>query len=184
MRREKLRVIIMAGGAGSRFGGPHKLVVKVCGERVIDRIISAALAVGEPIIALSPRTRGYVAEICGRYKCIETSGASYPEDLLEAISIVGRPALVIPGDMPFISPEALLDFLKKAFRYSEPIVTMRICKDDVCEAIGVSLVKDDGWGWVNIDYSYSHELMDIDTQEDLLRAEKACGSMVERKGWR
>lgn len=181
MKGEKLKVIIMAGGAGSRYGGPHKLVARICGDRVIDRVIRISLAIGDPVIVLSSYTRGYLTEICGKYRCIETGGAGYPQDLLEALSIVGRPAVILPGDLPFISLDTLLDFIERAFSYSEPIVTMRACRDDVCEAVGVSLAKDHGWGWANIDYIYTHELVDIDTQEDLLRAEEICGSTVENK---
>ncbi len=181
MGGERLKAIIMAGGSGTRFGGPHKLVARICGERIIDRVIRVASEIGDPVIAMSPRTRGLLAEICGKYRCVETSGAGYPEDLFEALSIVGRPAVILPGDLPFISLNTLLGFIERGLNYPEPIVTMRICRDNACEAIGVSLAKDHGWGWANIDYIYSHELVDIDTQEDLLWAEEICGSMVGGK---
>lgn len=175
---ETVRVIIMAGGKGSRFGGPHKLVANVCGWRIIERMIRVASSIGRPVIAVSPHTRGYLAEICAEYICIETRGAGYPEDLSEALSKVGRPALILPGDTPFISMDILADFIRRAINAPEPVATLRVCRDSVCEAIGISFAKAGGWGWTNIDYRYSPELMDIDTREDLLRAEEICGSMV------
>ncbi len=173
------RIIIMAGGVGSRFGGPHKLVAEVCGERLIERVVRIASSIGEPIVVVSPHTKKYLEGICARHRCIETRGAGYPEDLYEALSKVGRPVLILPGDMPFISADILVDFVRRALKATEPIATMRVCRNNVCEAIGVSFAKATGWGWVDIDYIYSPELMDIDTLEDLLRAEEICGSMVE-----
>lgn len=175
---KRFRIIIMAGGMGSRFGGPHKLVAEVCGERLIERVVRIATIIGEPIVVVSPHTKGYLEGICAKHRCIETKGAGYSEDLSEALSTLGRPVLVLPGDLPFISVDILLDFVRKALKAPEPIATLRVCRDGSCEAIGVSFAKATGWGWVNIDYSYSPELMDIDTLEDLLRAEEICGSMA------
>lgn len=178
-RSKELVVIIMAGGMGRRFGGPWKPFVEICGSRVVERIARLARIFGRVYIAITPATRIYAGELCREFRCIETRGAGYPEDLSEALRIAGTPALILPSDMPFISSRRLSDFIEKALSSGYPVATMRSCRDSVCEPLGVSLMMEPGGSWINIDYQHDTDLMDIDTREDLEEARRKCGSMVE-----
>lgn len=178
-RSKELAVVIMAGGMGRRFGGPWKPFAMLCGSRIVERIARLASAFGRVYIAITPATRIYAGELCREYRCIETRGAGYPEDLLEALRIIGTPALILPSDMPFISSRRLSDFIERALASGYPVATMRSCRDDACEPLGVSLMREPGGSWVDIDYQYDIDLMDIDTREDLEEARRICESMVE-----
>jgi len=178
-RSKELAVIIMAGGMGRRFGGPWKPFIELCGSRVVERIARLAKAFGRLYIAITPATRIYAGELCREYRCVETRGAGYPEDLLEALRIAGIPALILPSDMPFINSRRIMDFIEKALASGYPVATMRSCRGRACEPLGVSLIIEPRGSWVNIDYQYDIDLMDIDTREDLEEARRICGSMVE-----
>ncbi|MEM4970081.1 MAG: NTP transferase domain-containing protein [Sulfolobales archaeon] len=179
-RRNRVSILVMAGGLSRRFGGPGKVFIDVCGKRLIDRVLEAVSGLGDVYIAVSPHTKAYSEDLCRIYRCIETSGKGYPWDLSEALSKLDKPVLVLPADLPFITPDAIESFLSRAFEAGEPVVTLRICREGSCEPIGISLITGDGTSWANIDYQYSEIFMDIDTPEDLARAEEICGSTVAR----
>jgi len=178
----RISVLVMAGGLGRRFGGPGKVFADICGEAMVERILRVASALGEVYIAISPHTREPASSLCTRYRCIETRGEGYPWDLWEAASKLEKPVLVLPADMPFLTAETLRSFVERALEAEEDVVTLRVCSGGGCEPVGVSLIRGDGGSWVNVDYSYSYEFLDVDTQEDLARARELCGRTVGGQG--
>ncbi|MDT7889207.1 MAG: NTP transferase domain-containing protein [Desulfurococcales archaeon] len=180
MKLDRISILIMAGGLGKRFGDPGKIFTRVCGEPVIERVLRVVSLFGEIYIAVSPYTKSYSQDLCKRYKCIETPGSGYPWDLSIALSKLEKPVLVLPADLPFITHDSIESFLSRALEIREPVVTLRVCRDDFCDPIGVSLIRGKGGSWANIDYNYSEEFIDIDTKEDLQRAEELCDSMADR----
>ncbi len=181
-RINRISILVMAGGMGRRFGGASKVFIEVCGKRLIERVLEAASGLGEVYIAVSPHTKAYSEDLCRMHRCVETSGRGYPWDLSEALSKLEKPVLVLPADLPFITSDTIESFLLKAFEVGEPVVTLRVCREGSCEPIGISLITGDGSSWANIDYQYSEVFIDIDTVEDLVRAEEICGSTAARQG--
>lgn len=165
----RIRAVIMAGGRGSRFGGPHKPLARVCGRPMILWIASAAARLGEVVIATSPRTSGLLERICRLYRCVETSGRGYAEDLAEVLEKIPPPVLILPADMPFITAKTLEEFAHRALAEQAQLVTLRRCLGSLCEPAGISLFKGPPpspaaeWQWANIDIPFTHELLDIDT---------------------
>ena len=111
--RERVIVVVLAAGAGSRFAGAdHKLTTLLDGRSVVERSIDSAVeaAVG-PVIVVTGAAELPLAERPGvhlvhnpRWK----SGQS--TSLAAAISAAGRlgadTIVVGLGDQPFIEPEA------------------------------------------------------------------------------
>lgn len=174
--RRDLTVLIMAGGRGERLGGVIKPLTEICGRPMIQRMLDVAKALGNVYLALSKYTIALMS-LCNTYRCILTEGRGYPEDLAEALRDLKKPVLILPTDTPFISVDLLKIFVEKALSIDANIVTLRRCRNSVCEPFGISLFKHDGDDWANVDIPYSYEVMDIDTIEDLRRAEDLCVSM-------
>ncbi len=170
--------VIMAGGKGSRFGGPEKPLAKICGRPMISWVAYKAEKVSRNIIlAVSGRTR----DLCRLFTydhhviCIETSGNGYVEDLALLLRILQKPVLVLPADTPLIPLDILMDFVGKALNTNSDIAEFTIVKDDSKrELIGVSVFFKDAGREEEITYPYSIVLSDIDTQEELSIARQKC----------
>lgn len=175
-------VVIMAGGRGSRLGGAKKPLLVVCGRRLVDVAIDVAKAVGEKVYLCSRDE--YIEHLSGLSDvvAVRCPGLGYVEDLSHILRIVSPPVLVLPSDMPFLTRRAVESFVKKALGLSVDVVTLTVCKDSICRETGISLFKGVEGSWANIYVSYSPEYLDIDTPEDLRRAEELCASMegIER----
>lgn len=110
----------MAGGRGSRMagsGGPReKLLIEHCGRPVVLGVLDALRGSGcvsEVYAATSPNAPAAAAAL-GRAgaRIVETAGAGYSLDLAAAVSELARrggrgTALVVPGDMPRLTPAAV-----------------------------------------------------------------------------
>ena len=168
--------VVMAGGRGSRMGGVAKPLMRVCGEPMISRVVATAIELcGDVVVVYSDASPG-VGEICrstlavmGRVSCVEGTG-SYVEDLNLGLSLAGLPALVLPADTPLIDSSLLEKFVREASRLEPSIVSL--ARGDGVE-VGISLFKKPSgpWGYVRMT---DCGVMDVDTWEDLRRAEEAC----------
>ncbi|WP_238027501.1 MULTISPECIES: NTP transferase domain-containing protein [Metallosphaera] len=158
-------VIIMAGGKGSRLS-PLKPVMEVCGKPMIQWVVELALKYsGDVYIAT---VRGHPAEdrLSKIRKLLYTSGRGYENDVVEAVSSVKLPALVLPSDVPFLEEDAVE-------------LLLRECDSSICtlltqgDFVGVSL-----WKSLNLqDYqsiNYPRRIMNVNTWNDLTEINKLC----------
>jgi adenosylcobinamide-phosphate guanylyltransferase len=179
-----LRIIIMAGGRGSRMGFVEKPLIEVCGRRMLDAALSAASALGEPLICVSSSTAA-ARLYCGDNDCVVGSG-SYVSDLNEALEAAGLPALVIPADMPFLDRglHEVARFVGLALGSRARVATLNTCRRGRCSATGISLFKSREGDWEDIYMLWRSALMDVDYPEDLEEAASLCATMEEGgTGW-
>ena len=98
---------ILAGGAGSRFGGMPKGLERVGGVRVIDRVATALRSVASELLVVSnaPGAESWLegARVAGDVR----GGRGSLVGIHAAISHARGPVIVVAWDMPFISSELL-----------------------------------------------------------------------------
>lgn len=171
----------MAGGMGLRLGGVKKFFLKVCGRRLIDVVISVAKNIeNRNKIYVCMRSEDVDSIECGEdVEVVVCPGLGYVEDLSFMLQKIRLPVLVLPADMPFLSTEIVEKFLVEAFKYNVDVVTLVVCRNNVCRESGISLFKNYGGEWINVFFDDIYELRDVDTYEDLVWAEKLCESMGE-----
>ncbi len=97
--------VVLAGGRGSRIGGP-KAIVELGGRPLIDYPLAALAAAGiEAVVVAKSRTRLPPLEAP---VWIEPADPSHPlNGILAAIRRSGRPVLAVGCDMPFLSGKLL-----------------------------------------------------------------------------
>lgn len=114
--------LIMAGGAGSRFGVAEKPMARLRGRPMIDYVVAAvrqASSVRKVYVAVSPRTPNTARHLeeawSGVVQLVRTPGAGYVEDLRHAAAQTGSQfMLVCPADTPLLRGE-LLDVVVDSF---------------------------------------------------------------------
>ena len=110
--------IVMAGGRGSRMGGRPKLLALRDGRESVLRVTAALEESGRmdgvaaAVSAHAPRTRALL-ESRG-VRTVATRGLGYPLDMAEAVSKLGAPAMVVPGDMAMMDAGAVRRILELA----------------------------------------------------------------------
>ena len=111
-----MNALIMCGGKGTRLrpavGDTEKPLVEIGDKPLIDRVADAvwrAKIRGDTIetvhAAVSPATPATAAHLHDddRIRCLETAGEGYVADLIAALDHVGRPALTVTADLPFLT---------------------------------------------------------------------------------
>lgn len=119
--RNRLAVVVMAGGRGSRLrGSVEKPLVWLCGKPLIDYVLDALASsslIGEVFVAVSkhtPSTRDYVEGARG-LRTIETPSKGFVLDYQFAVERLGLDdALVVSSDLPLLRPHTI-DGLVNAF---------------------------------------------------------------------
>ncbi|ADM27175.1 GTP:adenosylcobinamide-phosphateguanylyltransfer ase [Ignisphaera aggregans DSM 17230] len=168
--------LVMAGGKGSRYGSPSKIVTNICGKPLIEHIIVNIKPFCRDIImAISKYTSSFseVVKLCiEEVECIETTGEGYIEDLLFLACSLPKPILIVAGDI-VTHRTVIEDFISKALEIDRDVITMTISRNGIEEPIGISLYRGCGGSWTNIVYS-STDAIDIDTLEDLEIAKNLC----------
>jgi molybdopterin-guanine dinucleotide biosynthesis protein A len=99
--------VVLAGGLSTRFGGKAKGLVRVGGERVVDRVIAALARATDDqmLIANDPFVRDAVRTVpC--HGDVRTERGSIV-GLESALTHCRDAALVVAWDMPFVSAELL-----------------------------------------------------------------------------
>ncbi len=163
----------MAGGLGSRFGGPHKIVADVCGKPLILRVLEPSLALSRvAIVAVTRATEGIVKGVVSSYPVgvIMTDGHSYEEDLGQVLRTVrARPMLVLPADVYGISAGLVKDLYLKASEVNADVVTFKVGGS----YIGVSVFKGNSTSpWRDVELNW--DLININTEADLRLARARC----------
>ncbi len=180
-----MKVVVMAGGRGSRLGGVEKPLLEVCGRPMVEAALGAARALGEPVLCTSPLAPNVERRYCGRVRCVRGIG-EYVADLDHALREAGPPALVLPADMPFLDLGLveLMMFVEAALESESHVVTLNLCREGSCHESGISLFKSRGGDWENVYASWRAAFLDVDVEEDLREAIGLCGTMVEGPGRR
>ncbi|MEM0260767.1 MAG: NTP transferase domain-containing protein [Sulfolobales archaeon] len=169
---------VMAGGVGSRFGDPLKFMREVCGRPVILRLLNQLeILCSHVIILLSERSREALKKTCSEdyVSCIELLGRDYVEDLILALRSLPKPLLIVSADVVVRSIDVLRRFLDSVFERgneAEIFTAVRVEKN-LLEPVGLSIFYDERGLWINIPLNHD-EIIDIDTLEDLRRAENVC----------
>ncbi len=186
-----LRAIIMAGGRGSRAGHIEKPLLKICGKPIIQRVIETVRAVGCDVYVSASLSCLETVKWCimNRIKLILTKGFDYIHDLNYIVKLLGTPLLVLPADMPFLTPSLLDEFIDRAMKAEADVVTLSIptheflkyqdpdslaFRDSPTQPSGITLFKSAGGMWTEIVMSSFPELLNLNTYREILRAEYIC----------
>ena len=114
MTVETVRALVLAGGAGRRFGGPKQLAL-VRGRPLIGHVLGAA-AGWDPLVVLGahaeqvrPHVAGYEHVVCADW----ADGQS--ASLQAGVSALGDvdAAIVLLADQPFITPQVIAGALER-----------------------------------------------------------------------
>lgn len=192
----KFTAIIMAGGKGTRMRSlGEKPVVKVGRTEMFKRVVSAledSRQIEEVVIASSPHTPNTTreAENLG-LQVIITPGVGYVEDLRYALNRLGvEHALVINSDLPFITGSIIDEVCDRYERSRKPALTVTTKTDKIRElgfeptygqqglspvginVVGGPLIGNDEMDQEIFAIEDALPLINVDTPEDVLRAER------------
>lgn len=135
--------VVMCGGAGSRLGtGEEKPMLKLDGRHYVERVTDALAKSGrfESVAAAvspkTPRARKFLTS--KEIKIIDTPGDGYPQDLAVVLSrLAPERVLVVPADIPLITPAAIGEAIELMAKESGPAVSLAFEKDFV-EKLGIT----------------------------------------------
>ncbi len=133
----------MCGGAGSRLGmGKEKPMLELAGRFYVKRVLDALVKSGrfERIVAaVSPRTPETREFLISRgAEIIDTHGAGYPQDLSFLLSkLAGEKVLVVPADVPLLTPAVVREMLDLLSKESAPAVSI-VAEKSFVEKLGVT----------------------------------------------
>ncbi|KUO81651.1 MAG: hypothetical protein AT714_01990 [Vulcanisaeta sp. OSP_8] len=173
-----MKVLIIAGGRGSRIGDPSKPLIKILGKPMIEYVIDAINGLGEINIATTKDHERIIQWArSNNYTIVLTSGRDYPNDLIEALRLTGTPTLVLPSDMPLLSKEFITKFLRAVAHIRTPMVTLAAVRGCEIEYTGISYIRDLTMSngvipWSTLTTAWTMELININTREDLEEATK------------
>jgi len=130
------------------------------------------------VVATSPRTTQslltHVPTLINdpHIHVIETSGDGYVNDLRVVTSSLRKPLLVLPADVPLITADYLRLFLNAAKEFpNADVVTLVV---EGVEPVGISLFRSEGGDWASVTVRDDGRLMNVNTWENLRRAEALC----------
>ncbi len=167
----RIVAVVMAGGRAERMGGVVKPLLRVCGKPLIEHVLGPLEGAWRIILALSRYTVEGLRGYCRRYNCIYTSGAGYPWDLGEVLaSILYRPLIIVPADIVGLGPW----LLKLAEDVGDRSIYTVKCGG---RPLGVSIIPGRGWDWEDLEAEC--RVVNVNTWEDLERAEQACRGYME-----
>lgn len=134
---------VMCGGIGSRLGtGEEKPMAKLSGKHYIERVIDALEKshrferIAAAVSPKTPRTRKFL--VSRGVKVIDTEGAGYPQDLsLLLAKLFPDKVLIVPADVPLLTPLSVSDALDHLTRESGPAISLMVEKKFV-ERLGVT----------------------------------------------
>ena len=171
----KVPCVVMAGGKGSRFGGPHKIFANVCGEPVIIRLLKQLREVCNHItVALSRNTMIFAKSICvDDVDCVETSGRDFVEDLTLLLASHKKPVLIVAGDTVAKSYKVFEEFVEKSMGVEADITNIVVGNGRSKKLVGVSMFKKESGLWIDIEFD-ANLITDIDTCADVVKAENVC----------
>ena len=191
-----MRVLIMAGGAGSRLARGEKPLIPVCGKPMISFITGAFCSAGcEPVVVVSQKTP-MTANWCRAHDIpvIRTGGNGYIEDMVSAVRDLeeGQPLVISVSDIPCITPAIITTIIrayhncgKDALSTWVPAHLVKSCRSgmpyheqisgvEACPA-GVNIIRGDGIDAEQEEFTLLMDeprlAMNVNTPEDLARTE-------------
>ena len=189
MKRRNLPAIgvILAGGRGVRMGGP-KLAVVLHGRPLIEYPL-AALRAALSDVAVIAKSDVQLPHLEGVMVWIEPDEPHNPLiGVVEALALAGgRPVLVCPADLPFVTPSLLVQLSQTlpegapavlASTRGEPVPLLGCFQPEAAEALAAGARRPEAGVTAAVaalnprlvEVSDSIELFDVDSPEDLLIA--------------
>lgn len=101
--------VVLAGGEGSRIGG-SKHLVELDGRTLVSRAVAVVAAAGlEPVVAAKATFDTAAAGIDGPVRVlVEPARPVHPlMGVAHALTVLGRPVVTLPCDMPLLGPAVL-----------------------------------------------------------------------------
>ncbi len=178
---------VMAGGKARRMGGVLKPLINVCGAPMIQRVIESALRISRHVAVItSPRTtHPLISKVSSlvndpHLHLIEAPGEGYVSDLRVATASLRKPLLILPADVPLVTPAHLQSFLELAGRFpSADVVTLVV---EGRGPVGISLFRSEGGCWASVVFRDDGMLTNVNTWEDLRRVEAVCRDLNQAWG--
>lgn len=110
-----ISAVVLAAGLSSRMGGPHKLLLDIGGEPIIRRTLRAVLAIepAEIVVVTGHRAAEVRAALGGlavRFVHNPDFAEGQPGSVVAGIRALSGPCqavMIVLGDQPLLSPEAL-----------------------------------------------------------------------------
>lgn len=107
---------MLAGGAAHRMGGRDKLALDLAGQTVLDRVLTAASPLCDPLVVVGPPRRTSVS--AARFLQEEEPGGGPVPGVLAGVAAAGpaEVVLVLAGDLPMLTTTdlgRLLDALQE-----------------------------------------------------------------------
>ena len=199
----KVAAVVLAAGAGSRFGG-GKLLAELDGRAIVGHVVDAARTAGlEPIVVVGPPTGELDGLDLGAVRRV--TNETPQEGLSSSVRIglreldgnqeVGA-AVILPGDQPRVRPEVIRQLIDVADATPAPLLIAPLYDDDAAPnpilarraawRLADELVGDRGFGPLLADRPDLVQRVrvaganpDIDTREDLARLAEAGGPVAD-----
>lgn len=129
-----VHILVLAAGASSRMNGQDKLLLPVGGTPLLCKVVTVAVATGEPVfVALPPESAARHAAIAGlpvQIVTVPDANQGLSRTILRGAAAISARAIgaedglmILPGDMPGFDPAALSDLIAR-FR-AEPGLILR-----------------------------------------------------------
>ena len=144
------KAIVLAGGMGKRImnitGGSPKVLLKVAGKSIIDRVMENLISVGIKDVSVITDRTAVIEDVVHHYRkyasvnVIEQKEADLIGALLTAAELIDRDALLVYGDI-LIKSEALRDLLLSQELYRKSVMLL-IPEEDVREYGAVTITED------------------------------------------
>lgn len=183
--------IVPAAGRAERFGG-GKLLARIDGEALLDRTLHSLLDAGlDRVVVVTARgadldAAGVLADPrVTRVVNPDPSRGMFSSIQAGLAAVDGDPLLVLPGDMPFVSPATIAGLVSACVarrsvivpahggRRGHPVAFPGPLREDLLrEPAGSSLkaaLTATGIGWIELPVGDAGVLRDVDVPEDLDR---------------
>lgn len=104
-----LSVIVLAGGRGERMGR-DKMLIKIDGERLVDRVVRRLSSATDLIVVATGPSRGLSLVSAGpEMRVVEDAGEGPMSGVRAALGLIGSPLVaVVAADQPWVSTAVLL----------------------------------------------------------------------------
>lgn len=121
-----MKISLFAGGRGTRLGTVEKPLLPVTGTPMIEHVLHAIDTSdhGElSEICLSPNTPRTLDRFENHPSLRKTPGNGYHEDLATLLTDIDEPRLVLPCDLPLLTPE-ILDTTAETFHHLQTPISI------------------------------------------------------------